>query len=119
MKKLVRKVTGMAVSLAMVVVMGMPAFASTYYGEKTIVHNCGRILYSYGVQYAAIGTTSNRHSGEYCDFCEKTIPEGETHAFHYHQDEYFFRCNSCNVVVTRFYKCPIDIHYTNGVQDYY
>ncbi|MGN0340943.1 MAG: hypothetical protein ACI4D0_10675 [Lachnospira sp.] len=89
------------------------------YEAKTVRHSCGSINTSYGYKHNYRGHSIGVKAGEYCPFCDSTVPEGDYHTYMYNEDLYYFRCDRCNVTYTRLYKKPIFAHYTNGVQDYY
>jgi len=95
----------------------MAAFAS--YQVKSVPHLCGQNNNSYGCRENDSGRSIVVRTGDYCPFCDKTVPEGESHTYMYNRDLYFFRCSKCNVVYSIPYDKPIFAHYTNNVQDYY
>lgn len=95
----------------------MAAFAS--YQVRSEEHLCGQINNSYGCRENDSGRSIVVRTGDYCPFCDKIVPEGESHTYMYNSDLYFFRCSRCNVVYSIPYDKPIFAHYTNNVQDYY
>ena len=56
------------------------------------------------------GTTSYR-AGDYCEYCNSSVPSGELHTVTYWEDKYFYVCSSCGYFYEDFGPKQITDHY--------
>ena len=105
--------------MVVIAATSVSTFAAPYQAKRAIHKDCKVYNTSYGYKAHEYIYTDVASAGKYCDFCEKIVPEGESHTYMYTEDVYYFMCSRCGEVYSIPYIQPVYAHYTNNVQDYY
>lgn len=89
--KVSKKIISSILVLTLALGMTMTSYAAgqTQYGACP---RCGATNKSYGYDLSFRNQSDVRDAGNYCQYCNKIVPEGESHYYLSVYDKYFFTC---------------------------
>ena len=117
-KRVLKSLIAAFMCMVVIVATSVSTFAAPYQAKRAIHKDCKVYNTSYGYKAHEYIYTDVTSAGKYCDFCEKIVPEGESHTYMYTEDVYYFMCSRCGEVYSIPYIQPVYAHYTNNEQDY-